>query len=443
MGITRSIAILALGLFLTSGCSGMSAPEPTTNPPPAVNSVEPDTTGPAPAPTAPTPVQPATEFTQTIDVSALAPAYNRFGLGLFRSVAAPTPTKNVFVSPLSVAFALAMAYNGAYAETATDMADVLQVGGINLAAFNAANEELRTALTSDDADALMAIANSLWVAESITFRDAFMAATRSAYAAELASVDFLASGTAERINTWVELATRDKITNLVKKDDLTDETLAILINAVYFKGLWETQFDKTRTQDKAFNLCDGTAIQHPLMWQHDSFAYLETPSLQAVWLPYRGGALRMQVFLPAEDVDMSVFLTELTPENWQQWQNQFRQKSGTVMLPRFKSEYECELKEALSLLGMGIAFDREAGDFRCMAECRERIVIDKVRHKAFVEVNEEGTEAAAATSISMVRVTSAMPEEPFTMIVDRPFFYAITDVRNGVIVFAGIMNDPR
>jgi serpin B len=422
-------------------CTGFGAPRPVTNPPPVEETVTP--AAPTPIPVGPVPVPPATAFTQATDTAQLAQNYNSFGLALFVRVAQGTPTDNCFMSPLSVAFALAMAYNGAYADTATAMADVLQAAGLNLESFNAANEALRTALSSDDADAILAIANSLWVAENITFREAFLDATRAAYAAELASVDFLAPGTADRINSWVEKATRDKITNLVKQDDLTDETLAILINAVYFKGLWKDQFDKTRTESKPFHLPDGSTVDHPLMWRHGSFVYFDTPQFQALRLPYRGEQLHMQVFLPAQDSSLTTFLGELTPANWDQWQKRYRQEDGTVMLPRFKSEYECELKQVLTELGMGIAFDRDAGDFRCMADCPERIVIDKVRHKSFVEVNEEGTEAAAATSISMVRVTAAMPTEPFTMIVDRPFFYAITDARTGAIVFAGIMNDPR
>jgi serpin B len=423
----------------------MSTPAPQTNPPAVEVS--------APAPPAPplpeqppealAPVQPATAYTQTIDVAALAQAYNAFGLNLFQAIAKPTPTKNVFMSPLSVACALAMTYNGAYADTATAMADVLQVPAINLEAFNSANGDLRTALSSDAAEALLSIANSLWVDENITFRDAFVAATRVAYDAKLGEVDFLAPGTLNTINGWVAEATHNKITNLVKKDDLTRDTLCILINAVYFKGLWETQFKVSETRDLDFTLPDGTDVKHPLMARYGSFAYIETPAFQAVWLPYRGGKLRMQVFLPARNQDLATFLATLTPENWRTWQQSFRSREGTVMLPRFKSEYECELTQPLSKLGMAVAFDRDAGDFRCMAICRERIIIDKVRHKAFVEVNEEGTEAAAATSVGMMRVTSVMPEEPFTMIIDRPFFYAITDTQHGAVIFAGIMNDPR
>jgi serine protease inhibitor len=214
-----------------------------------------------------------------------------------------------------------------------------------------------------------------------------------------------------------------------------------LINAIYFKGNWQKEFSKSATQEQPFTLLNGTRKQHPLMSQSGKYRYYENPEFQAISLPYGSGRLSMFVFLPKPNVKQADFYRNFTSENWQQWMKQFSSRSGQIVLPRFKLEYDITLNQALQALGMGVAFQDQA-NFANMTP--KEVKIDEVKHKTFVEVNEEGTEAAAVTSVG-IRATSAPPPEeaPFKMVVDRPFFCAIRDNQTGTILFMGSIVDPK
>lgn len=213
-----------------------------------------------------------------------------------------------------------------------------------------------------------------------------------------------------------------------------------LINAIYFKGKWMNEFDKSQTADQPFTLADGRQKQHPMMSQRGDYRYTENQQFQAVSLPYGKGRTSLYVFLPKPNSNLADFQKTLTAENWQTWMKTFSKREGSIQLPRFKMEYEIQLKKSLSALGMGIAFDPLKADFSNLSETSTRI--DEVKHKTFVEVNEEGTEAAAVTSIG-IRATSAQMEvAPFSMTVDRPFFCAIRDNKTGEILFMGEIVNP-
>jgi len=430
---TTLFSILPLcGLALVAGCAHESS-TPATNMLPA-NMEQP-------------PAPPQTQFTAAVPVAydhaALTRAYNGFGLRLFSTLQGAQPAQNTFISPMSIAMALAMTYNGARNETEQAMAQTLNVPGMSREQFNQLNSAVLESLAGADPSVVLTIANSLWARADIPFVPAFMAAVRAAYRAELANVDFLAPGTCARINQWVEAATRNRIKDLVKQQDMTDDTLLILINAIYFKGKWEKTFDREATQDLPFTCGDGTVRQHPLMQQSGTYQYYHDDTVQIVRLPYGKGRLSMRVILPARGSSVAAVLAKLDEAQWRAWEDALASKEGTIKLPRFTMEYEAELSEALSALGMGIAFDRNRADFSGMASIRERICISAVRHKSFVEVNEEGTEAAAATGVVMMRVTAAMPMERFMMVCDRPFVFAICDDDTGMVLFLGSVQEPQ
>jgi len=243
----------------------------------------------------------------------------------------------------------------------------------------------------------------------------------------------------------VEKKTENKITKLVKQQDLNKDTLLILINAIYFKGKWETPFKKSATRDREFTLVGGSKKKCPMMSRSDEFPYFSGAGFQAVSLPYTGDRLRMAVFLPDEKSTLKEFLKSVTATNWKAWLSRFRDRDGSIVLPRFKMEFEAELNDPLSRMGMAVAFNRRRADFRnmCVLKPGENAYISKVRHKSFVEVNEEGTEAAAATAVVMMKLTASMPQKPFRMVVDRPFFFVIYDSETRAILFMGSVTDPR
>jgi serpin B len=229
--------------------------------------------------------------------------------------------------------------------------------------------------------------------------------------------------------------TDGKITKMV--ESFHPSTLLVLLNAIYFKGEWASKFDEEATKEQPFTRLGGDVHPHPMMRQSGTFAYYEDTQLQAVRLPYGGGRLGMYVFLPAKSSSLAGFLGNLDAATWARYVSQLSSKQGEIVLPRFKLEYETELNDALCALGMAVAFDA-AADFSEMIS--PPAYISLVKHKAYVEVNEAGTEAAAATMVVMVRSIS----QPFRMVVDRPFFFAICDdhFEPGAVLFMGVVADP-
>jgi serpin B len=379
----------------------------------------------------------AQRMTQNSVDSKLVAANVRFGFKLFSETLKREGNKNVFVSPSSVAIALAMVYNGAAGETQQAMAKAMELQGISLSELNQANAELIKLLENPDPKVQLAIANSLWARQGIPFNPGFLQRNQQFYQAKVTELDFQAPGAVATINNWVSQNTRNKITEIV--DRLSPDDVMMLINAIYFKGNWSKQFDPATTKQEPFFLGNGRQKSHPLMAQTGEYRYLENDQFQAVSLPY-GNSQRMSMylFLPKSNSSLSTFLQTLTADNWEQWMRQFRSREGSVKIPRFKLEYETELTPMLSALGMGTAFTRQA-NFSGLSSVP--VQIDQVKHKTFVEVNEEGTEAAAVTSIG-IRATAIMPTQPFDMVVNRPFFCAIRDNRTGTVLFMGAIAEP-
>jgi serpin B len=259
------------------------------------------------------------------------------------------------------------------------------------------------------------------------------------YDAEVVNLDFANPGSVPRINSWVAKETHDRIPKVV--DQIDPAEVALLINAVYFKGQWTHKFDKARTQQRDFTLADGSTRQLPRMAQSGRFPYFETAELQAIQLPFGKGDLVMDVLLPAKSSSLGALQAQLTPGHWTQWSKQFRSRPGAIELPRFELKSHYRLNEPLQALGMRRAFDSKAqlgGIFAAGGP----FFISAVLQSTYWKTDEEGSEAAAVTSTHVMTAAVARPEEPFQMIVDRPFFCAIEDRRSGALLFVGTIYDP-
>ncbi|HSQ19118.1 MAG TPA: serpin family protein [Blastocatellia bacterium] len=370
----------------------------------------------------------------------LVSANTRFGFKLFSGVAKQDAGKNVFISPASVGLALAMTYNGAVGETKQGMERALEVQGMNHDELNRAYAELKATLENPDPKVELTIANSLWAKKGITFNPDFIQRNKQFYGAEVTALDFGDPNAPAIINSWVAHNTKGKIDKIVDQIDV--QSILFLINAIYFKGKWAVEFDKAKTKEDPFTTGAGEQKPHPMMHQSGNYSYYEGKDFQAVSLPYGAGRVSMYIFLPAKGTSLDSFQKSLTAANWDGWMKQFAETKGEVVLPRFKVEYEIALNEVLKALGMGIAFDPDRADFSGIVQSSERVFISRVKHKTFAEINEEGTEAAAVTSVEM-RATSAMrPQKTFRMIVDHPFFCAIRDNKTGTLLFMGSITDP-
>lgn len=369
----------------------------------------------------------------------LTSASSRFSLKLYDRIQKGDTSKNIFVSPTSIMLALAMTYNGSYGTTRQAMARALEIDGMSLEEANQAFADLKSVLAPTDPKIQLKIANSLWSRKGFAIKPAFLERNKRYYGAEVASLDFGDSSAVQTINSWVSKNTEGKIEKIIS--EIRDGDILFLINAIYFKGQWQDEFDKKKTKPDVFHLAGGEQKQVPMMSQSKSYFYYKGKNFQSVALPYGKGGVSMYVFLPDEHTGLDQFEEDLTPENWDGWMKSFGVRPGEVRLPRFKVEWEANLNETLAGLGMAEAFDGRA-DFSQIAEPvgGERIFISQVMHKSFCEVNEEGTVAAAATSVRM-GVTSA-PPPPFEMKVDRPFFFAIRENQTGLILFMGSVRNP-
>ncbi len=370
-------------------------------------------------------------------VKQVTAANTDFGFRLLAALTKSEPHQNVFFSPFSVSNALTMTLNGAGGATQQAMNEALGLRALPRDEINQANGLLLPSLTHPDPQVELSVANALWANQGVTLAPAFQARCRQFYDARAETLDFHSPSAAATINGWVSENTRGKINRLVSSGDLV-RSPAVLTNAVYFHGMWSRQFHKAATQDGPFTLEDGSTKTLPLMSQTGTYSYLATPQFQAVSLPYGAGRMSMYVFLPTPGADLTTVMTSLTAQEWQNRVGQMRPTLLTLFLPRFKAQYEARLKGPLTEIGMGMAFGEKA-DFTPMGLSRG--FIGEVIHKAILEVDEQGTVAAAATGVRMHSLAIAVPNT--VMRVDHPFFCAIRDNATGTVLFAGVIRDPQ
>ncbi len=370
--------------------------------------------------------------------SNLIEADNRFALKLFREINREVGDSNIFISPLSVAMALGMTLNGASGTTEQAMIETLELSGLTRESVNEAYRTLIDLLRTLDPNVEFLIANSIWHAQNRIPAQEFQTVNQQYFDAEISALDFGDPSAANTINDWVNSSTNGKIEKIIE-GSIPAGIIMYLINAVYFKGDWTYQFDKNRTRDATFRLVDGSTTTVDMMSQegevdiriawHDGILVAE--------LPYSGDAFCMTILMPDEAGQIGSVVDDLTDTNWDRWISGLGPGEMHVSLPKFTLEFELALNDALKALGMEVAFNPMEADFTRMYP-EGGVWIDTVLHKTFVEVNEEGTEAAAVTSVSMMEVSA-----PAALTVDRPFLFLIRERFSGTILFMGKVMDPN
>jgi serpin B len=378
------------------------------------------------------PPRPLTQSEQTV-----VEADNRFGLKLLRTtVDAEGEPANVFLSPLSVSMALGMPLNGARGETRAAMERTLEKEGLSPTEINDAYRGLIDLLEGLDPKVDVALANSIWYHDSLSVRPAFIDTNTTHFDAEVAGLNFSSPNAPSRINAWVDEATQGNISSIVPSQ-IPPAVVMYLINATYFKGQWRTQFDPGKTDDGAFQRPDGSTVTVPMMERTEDVSppTLRTDQFTAVDLAYGDSLYSMTVLLPHEETTVGDVVDSLDAETWTRVTEQMHPTElSRLQLPKFTLKYDKKLNRILANLGMGIAFTEQA-NFRGIADTN--LAISEVKHKTFLKVNEEGTEASAATSVG-IRVTSAPP----SLVVDRPFVVVIRENHSDTILFLGTVTDP-
>ncbi len=377
----------------------------------------------------------------TPDLKAVVQGNNAFAVDLYSQLS--KRDGNLFFSPESISTAFAMAYAGARGDTASEMAATLHFTlppdrlhpamGALLADLNAAHPDYQ-----------LHVANALWSEKGYSFLDGFVQLTSRNYGAGFNRVSFKLAPEAARltINKWVEEKTEDKIKDLLPPGSVSPATKLVLTNAVYFKGDWQTPFDKAQTEQEDFHLSATKTIEAPLMHIEAKFSHFNGGAFQILEIPYKNGELSMFVLLPNDVGGLPSVEQSLTAANLAQWLGRLQSGPKVILtLPKFTMTERFELGDTLGAMGMKLAFERNEADFSAMTGKLD-LWISSALHKAYVEVNEEGTEAAAATGIVMRSMAMAYEPPPITFRVDHPFIFLIRDNHSGGILFVGRVTDP-
>lgn len=362
---------------------------------------------------------------------------NRFGFDLYREIYNyEKEADNLMVSPLSVSLALAMTYNGAETTTKEAMENALRLKGLTREDINASFRSLVEGLASLDPKVLLEIANSIYYRKDFSVEKNFVEINHKYYDAEVSALDFASPSALGIINGWVNTKTHGKIREILK--EITPNQVMFLLNAIYFKGIWSKEFNKKSTVDKNFFPEADHGLMVPMMCRTDTADYAENDLFSAIRLPYGSGKYNMFVFLP-QGSSVSGIVGQLNPDNWAAWMKLFKEtQTIEISFPRFKFAYEIKLNDVLTTMGMGIAFTG-AADFRGINQAGG-LNIDYVKHKTFVEVNEEGTEAAAVTIVAIEKNMPPGNRKYFT--VNKPFLFVITEKSSGAILFTGTVKNP-
>jgi serine protease inhibitor len=419
----------ALGLILASalgGCGGSSmggAMMPVDpmqpNPPSGSNT------------TAPPAVMQAQQANTPVD-PAIVTADNTFGLNLFQNLNSGA-TANVAIAPISVAMALQIVYNGAAGATQQGMAQTLALGSLSTQDLNNDNAALQGSLLNPDPQVQLTIANSLWmhlgtnmVVPSFTQMD------QTYYGATVGDL----AGAPANVNSWVSTETDGLITNILPNMNY-EGVVALIANVIYFKGQWSTEFDPSQTAAAPFTLTDGTQVSVPMMHQSANYGYLQGANFQAVRIPYGQGRMSMLVVMPDAGTSLNGFVASLTPAMLTSWEGQLQTGMGNLSMPKFTATFGASLVQPLTTLGMQAAF---CSDPMASFPGIGLVCIQDVEHKTVVEVDESGTVAAGATTVTIVPTAVEVPL--FNLTLDHPFLYAIRDDKTGELLFIGTMMNP-
>lgn len=374
------------------------------------------------------------------ELSSIAQGNNEFAFDLLKEI--PYERDNMVISPFSISTALAMTYAGARNETLQEMANVMHFD-TDQVLFNANYGAYIKAINNIAKDHVeLNIANSIWAQQDYSFLQSYFDIIEDIYDSETFQVDFRANREAVRedINNWVYDETREKIENLIAPGVLTDDTRMVLINAIHFLGPWLKEFDPKQTRENHFYLHGREFVMADFMNSTDTLPYFEDESMQVLEIPYSGNNFSMVILLPKETHEMEAIEQSLGSETFNNMLNRLESTEVDIFIPKFEAETKLDLEEVLMVMGMVQPFNRYA-DFSGMTGDLD-LKIDKVIHQAMIEVAEEGTEAAAATAVVVIRKTSIDPDPRTTFIANRPFMFFIKENQHNSILFAGRVMNP-
>jgi serpin B len=381
-----------------------------------------------------------------------AQSTGKLGFSLLRELAAGV--SNVCVSPLSISLCLQLALYGARGKTAAEMLAVTGITAENREILAEDAESLTNLLQSQPqslrfegpgASLVLALANSIWVHNQIRLNSDYAGVLQTKYKAACASLDFGNPQSLQTINSWVDQSTRHKIPTII--DSLSSNNMLVLVNCAYFKARWKNEFSLQQTSPRQFHLQNESTVTVPTMsMEHVWLPYFQDENVQIAQLDYTDNRFSMYIILPAKGLDLGTFISQLTVERWQKWLALVREHAGLFTMPKFKLEYKTYLSGCLTKLGMVDAFRKEADFSNMLAQDQPSppfLCIDDIIHKTFIDVDEQGTEAAAATAMMMFGSAGVRQKPPpFEMIVDRPFLYALCENTTGAILFLGTVGDP-
>ncbi|HVN48141.1 MAG TPA: serpin family protein [Bacteroidota bacterium] len=387
------------------------------------------------SPTETAPVTPPAEFT-AVEKNIIA-ADNNFGLSLFNKLSGEQKNANVIISPLSVSMAFGMLLNGANGATFDSLEQVLGKSGLSSDEMNISYQTISNTLTNLDANVNFQIANSIWYRSGFSVLPKFLSDNQTYFNAEVQALNFSSADAVTTINNWVSTKTNGKIP-AVLNGLIPDSIVLYLIDAIYFKGTWTYQFNAANTKNASFTCSNGTVVTCNMMSQESKFAYYADSALQAIDLPYGNGSFSMTILLPTINTDIDQFAASLTQSQWNSIVNSMDSTTVDLYLPKFKLEYQKELNNELMAMGMGIAFGIHADFSRISAD--GGLAVSNVLHQTFVEVNEEGTEAAAVTVIG-IKYTAVLEMPAMNM--NHSFIFAIRDHHTGTILFIGKVVNPN
>ncbi|OKP88702.1 serpin family protein [Paenibacillus sp. P32E] len=369
----------------------------------------------------------------------LAQQSNLLGLKLFSQLKDKSGG-NLTISPYSIATALALAYNGSAGETAEELGRLLGYAPDERKQLNKSHQDLMRLMQDAGQGVDLKLANSVWGTAGIPLRKEYLATSKTYYGAEIRKVDLAAQRSVSEINGWVSKHTEHKITQMLDKPP-GPQSVAVLVNALYFKGGWKEAFPVENTRQAEFRLSTDETVQVPMMSQKGYFPYSEHEEWQAIRIPYGDKQMDMLVILPSVHSSLEELEGQFEAGGFPA-EEDFVEKQGTIGLPRFKANFGTDLKEALQALGVKLAFDPDKGDFSKLADTSDPIFISNIIHKTYIDVNEKGTEASASTLVGMEMGAAPTPDLPFQMTVNRPFLFVIEDRQTGVWLFIGAVENP-
>jgi len=382
--------------------------------------------------------EPKIDFQNDRKAAELIESDNLFAVDLFREVLSADTSKNLMISPLSVSIALGMTYNGAEGETKTAFEEALRQTGLDRHDINRIHGALIEHLISADPKVSMEIANSIWVNDLFTLMQEFADTNRIYYDAEINSLDFSSPDAVNTINNWIDDKTQGKISEVL--DEIPPAAVMYLINAIYYYGSWTFEFDEKDNQPINFLFENATRGEVEGMQMEADLGYYSDDLLSMVELPYGNEKYSMVLMLPNTGKTTADIVDNFSLENWNLWTENLSSNTVRVHIPKFKFEYKTLLNKALTEMGLGRAFSGSA-QFPLMVEEADNLRISRVIHKTFIDVNEEGTEAAAVTVVE-IELTSVGPDQTKYFTADRPFLFVIREKTSGALVFMGKVSQP-